>query len=64
MYDSGEVVLSSRQDELSWLLKHLGPWSGWNCAGECVRKRGRRLTKEDGSRRDLVLIEGKLKIDK
>ena len=29
-----------------------------------MRKRGRRLTKEDGSRRDLVLIEGKLKIDK
>ena len=28
-----------------------------------MRKRGRKLIKEDGSRKDLVLIEGKLKID-
>ena len=41
-----------------------GPWSGWNSAGECVRKRGRRPTKEDSSSRDLVLIEGELKADK
>lgn len=28
-----------------------------------MRRRGRKLIKEDGSRRDFVLIEGKLKID-